>query len=265
MNFYTGLENFEINAPKKYYTYAETDNYRVFSDNKNPDAFDANFAVLKNTDDLENTVKQVEIFHEAACATPLFVWAPDSISFQDAKKALLPKGYSFCLEELVVMEALPKTSYKEIMPVSCNFKIIAALEGAERALNNEGSDGQEYSSLMIDRKLAAGAKMFVVYDSEGLPVSQCVAEGYGEVLVICDVYTRENARRLGFGRAVMCAALKYANEKSYASVFLYVSKDEAKKLYEKVGFKEKSTIRVWKAFKGDLPRWITNNVENIDN
>lgn len=264
MNYYTGLDNFEINAPKKYYTYAETPNYRVFSDNKNPDAYDANFAVLKTAKDIENTVKQVEIFHQAAGATPLFVSAPDSVSLQEAKAALIPLGYSFCAEQLVVMEAFPKTSYKDIMPVSCKVKALSVLEGAERALNDESSGNAEYSSLMIDRKLAAGAKMFVVYDSQGLPVSECVAESYGEVLVICDVYTRENARRLGFGRAVMCAALKYANEKSYAAVYLYVTKDEAKKLYEKVGFKEKKMILTWKAFKGELPSWILSNVENID-
>lgn len=264
MNFYTGLDNFEINAPKKYYTYSETTNYRVFSDNKNPDAFDANFAVLKSIDDIENTVKQVEIYHESARATPLFASAPDSVSLEDAKSALVPFGYSFCVEELTVMGVMPRAGYKDIIPVSCNVRLLSSLEGAERELCNEASDGQEYSALMIDKKLAAGAKMFVVYDSESRPTSMCVCESYGEVMVICNVYTRENARRLGFARGVLCAALKHAHERSYDTVYLYVEKDEAKKLYLKIGFTDKGTVHTYKAFKGELPQWILNNATNID-
>lgn len=259
MKTFSSIEDFEIFSPKKYYDFIETADFRLVYDKTNPDAYDANNAVLKSLNNVEDSIRQVEIAHEAVCAIPQFRSAPDSITKHQAQNALTFHGYEFCDEQLFRLSCTPRISYKDLIINKCVCKALNVLQGDERALLISSCNGQDYCALMADKMLKAGGKIFVAYNDENQPVSICMCEGYADVMYISSVFTAPEYRCKGFATTLLCNALIYAKDKCYNIAYLYVDSDDAKNVYEKVGFANCEAVTFWKAFKGGVPKWLLHN------
>lgn len=81
--------------------------------------------------------------------------------------------------------------------------------------------------------------LFVQEDANG-PASGVMCVQDGTLAGILDLGTREDAQRLGHGRSILMAALKWARAHGAATAWLQMdlASHEARLLYEKAGFRE---------------------------
>lgn len=104
-----------------------------------------------------------------------------------------------------------------------------------------GNDGETTESLrMIVESVVCEARGVLVYHKAGLPVAAAMAAVSGNIGVYLNVVTHPSARGMGYGRAVMGAALNWARSAgaTHAAIQVKADNEPAINLYGSLGFGE---------------------------
>ena len=242
----------ETQVPRRYLECMETAEYRVFRDKSNPDSACSNYAVLKSRHDVQASFAAVEAFLEKAGAVPKFASRPDSLPISELAYLFAAHGYAvkadtavqmhLCLQNAAIAAPVHQTAVSQV------------LQGAQRELALFQDEGAEYGVRLLDKQLGAGAVLLHAYEGKR-PVAMCLAEGHKDILYLSDVYTHPDYRRRGYARAVMQAALTYANAQGYRWAYLYAAGAHARALYANLGFAAREISHFW-AYAGALPAWM---------
>lgn len=88
--------------------------------------------------------------------------------------------------------------------------------------------------------IACEAKGILVYHKAGLPVAAALAAVSGEIGIYLNVVTHSSARGMGYGRAVMSAALNWARSAgaNHSAIQVLADNEVALNLYASLGFGE---------------------------
>lgn len=251
---YTAIEKYEIHGAKKYLACAEDENFRAFSDTENPQSYESNYAVLKNGNLLAGLAR-VDLFFAGMKAQPKLWSRPDSAPLAQVRGLLEENGWNIW-EYTTTRMLLSEKPSPMLLLHKCEVKVFAKpVTGDERLLLSKSYDGRDYGLRMIDRQMNAGAKLFAAYSAEGAPVSMCVANVYGSMIYVENVYTLPQFRRQGYAASVLTAVHKYAVQADCAEIFLDAEEEAVCRLYRQLGFAGE-TVRRWWAFKGELPLWM---------
>ncbi len=254
---FTEIEKHEIHCAKRYLDYTEDAHFRALRDRDNPASYESNYAVLKDMDEIEADLARIDLFYLGTTAQPKIWSRPDAAPLCEVRGVLEQHGYTIKEYETTRMTLTEPRSPMLLVhkcPIKCHT---GSLTEAESSLVNMSCDGMDYGIKMVQKQMAAGARIFIAYAIDGTPVSMCLAEGYGSAFGITDVFTAYTYRERGFAAAVILEAIRYAKDVGYTDIFLECSEEAPLRLYEKIGFRGEQVQRYW-AFKGSLPSFIEN-------
>ena len=233
----TDGERYEIHCPKKYLSYEEKEGYRIFWAEEAASCAQANYGVLKQADEQAKSLDAIEARLAKAGAVRRVCSAPDSLPLEACRPALEQRGYK--IEEY---ECWRLTHCLEPSPFlirrKCQVKVATAcLEDNFAVLVRE--QGGEEALALANRQIKAGARAFFALNRAEIPVSCCFGMGYGAAFCLWGLYTAPNQRRKGYGAAALLAAVDFAAQpdRGYEDIFLYVQDEQARRLFEKAGFR----------------------------
>lgn len=252
---FTEIEKHEIQCPKRYLEYTENEYFRALRDKENPNCHEANYAVIKNLECAESTMMRVELFYAGLPIVPKFLYQPDMVPLPVLRPFLENHGYVVKKFHTTRMLLTAKPSPLLLMSrcgVQC--RTMGLTDPERTAINISFGDNGEGLSL-IEHRMAAGARVFVLYTDDGLPVSYCLGEGYGTSFEIANVYTLKDFRRRGYAAKAVTQAVKYALDIGYTDIFLNAASSTSQKLFTEMGFTGELVERFW-AFKDELPQWM---------
>jgi N-acetylglutamate synthase len=107
--------------------------------------------------------------------------------------------------------------------------------------NLAGHDPATMATLeSIVRSIACEARGVLVYHKAGLPVASAMVAVVGSIAVYVNVVTHPSARGMGYGRAVMSAALNAARSMgaTHSAIQVLADNEPALNLYGSLGFGE---------------------------
>ena len=252
---YTPMEKHEIHCAKRYLEYQEDAIHRVFRDPSNPTSYASNYGVIKSLDDAHAALARIELYFAGTGDTPRLYGAPDSAPLDKLRPMLVGADYGI-RETCELRMQLREARSPQLKIRRCQTRLISQpLEWPERALVIMSCGDHEYGVRMMDRQIAAGAKAFVAYNDDAVPVSVCLGEGYGSAFYFSDLYTPPSCRGQGYAAAVLAAGIAYAREIGYAELYLDAYATSPVALYERFGFRGSEHCTFW-AVKGGLPAWL---------
>lgn len=243
----TDGERYEIHCPKKYLSYEEKNEYRVFWAEDAPRCGEANWGVLKRTDCMEKSLDAIETRLEQAGAALRVCGAPDSVPLAECRAALEQRGCivteQTCWRLTQCLEPSPFLVRRK-----CKVQTVTTpLEGNLAVLIKEqsGADGLA----LVNRQIKAGARAFFALNRAEIPVSCCLGMGYGAAFRLWGLYTAPSQRKKGYGAAVLMAAVEFAAkpDRGYEDIFLYVEDESVRTLFEKAGFRG-GRRQLWQAY-----------------
>lgn len=238
-------------APKRYLAYAETDSLRIFYDAALPLCAEANYAVLKSLTDEDAAFRTVEQYLGSAPCI-VFSGMPDGVPLGLSGAVFERHGYTLLPYRDFYIKLETEPQGKLHLP-HCKVRCIEEpTQDAERALVRLAHDDNGYGVKLTDKQLAAGAKAFFAYNSAGVPISYCLAEGYGAALWIREMYTPLLCRGQGCASVVLRTLLRFARDEGYADVFLYSADAAVRRVCERQGFRAHLHESYW-ACRGAIP------------
>ncbi len=252
---FTEVEKHEIQCPKRYLEYTEDEYFRAMRDKENPNCHEANYAVIKNLERAESTMMRAELFYSGLPIVPKFLYQPDMVPLPILRPFLEKHGY--VVKKFHTTRMILTSKQSPILLVSrCSVqcRTMGLTEPERAAINLSFADNGEGLSL-IEHRMAAGARVFVLYTDDGVPASYCLGEGYGTSFEIANVYTLREYRRRGYAAKTVTQAIKYARDIGYTDIFLNAAGSAAQKLFVEIGFSGEIVERFW-GFKGELPQWM---------
>ncbi|WP_367923952.1 GNAT family N-acetyltransferase [uncultured Ruthenibacterium sp.] len=243
----TDGERYEIHCPKKYLSYEEKDEYRVFWAEDACGCGKANWGVLKQANGMDKSLDSIEARLKQAGAVCRIYSAPDSIPLEECQALLQRRGYVIEQQECWrLTQCLEPSPF--FVQRKCQVRTVtSALDGNLAVLVKEyaGSDGLA----LANRQIKAGARAFFALNRAEIPVSCCFGMGYGSAFRLWGLYTAPNQRKKGYGAAALLAAVEFAAkpDRGYEDIFLYVQEEQALRLLEKAGFRG-GKRKLWKAY-----------------
>lgn len=255
MNFLDLISSFEKNSPMRYLDYQLTSWGRMLIDTNNKGSYISNYAVIYKNCNIDDAIAEIEKYYASKNIVPKIFYRQGALQL-DALKDYFQK-YCYSIREFDIdLMILDTHSIKQHYIGEYDIKIAGdILKKQEFNLAIEQDDGKTYGTILLNRQIAAGNKMFFAYNGLGKPVSMALAEKYHNAVYISSVYTIPSERRKGYCMAVINEIiLNYSD----CFIYLYTNNPEAANIYRKLGFSD-NHLKSWWAVKGSLPDWCSTN------
>lgn len=232
------LQQYEIHGTKRYLPYEENEVWRAFYDAKNKEYLPANYAVLKDAKDIEESLATLKAYYHSKGLPVRLIQKPDSIPLCDYEHILVRQGYALHMRKYWQLMLCLQPS-PNLLVHRCVCQSVTKVDVPFKTLLKECGDGAKGALLILARQMAAGAKVFVAYNRAEIPVSFCMGENYGGAFCITNIFTAESQRKQGYGAAVLLKMLEYAKnaDRGYEDIFINTENEEIRRLFEKAGFR----------------------------
>ncbi|MEF9969956.1 MAG: GNAT family N-acetyltransferase [Ruthenibacterium sp.] len=252
----TEMDKYEIHCGKRYLDYTEDAHFRALRDPANPESYESNYAVLKDLEEAETSLARIELFFTGTNAQTKLWSRPDSAPLDELRPFLTAHGYRIKEYQTMRMLLTDKPS-PLLLRHKCAIKCLTGERTqAEQTLLQMCCNDHVYEIKMMERQIAAGARIFMAYSMDGTPVSCVLGESFGSAFYFSDVFTAGSYRNRGFAAEVIFEAIRYAKDVGYTDLFLDCTESGPMHLYEKIGFRGETVNRFW-AFRDTLPTSIS--------